>query len=105
MSSPIGITLAAKLFYAMAGNGPSASQLDSVIYPLVEKIGKPGGPETYSQLIDEIAKHFAGADWVYSAGFDVREDCQRFTHPGDWFETPSGRNFPLSWVNNNGEKI
>jgi len=98
MNSPIVVMLAAKLFYRMTLNGPTANELERVIYPAVSSVCLPGGAQTYGELMARVSSHFAGAPWVEKAFRDTAIDCADFTGPDDCFETPTGRALPLSWV-------
>lgn len=95
---PIVVMLAAKLFWRMTCNGPTAAELDAVIYPAVSAVCLPGGPQTYGELMARISGAFAGAAWVEKAFRDTAADCAGFTDPADCFETPTGRTLPLAWV-------
>jgi hypothetical protein len=94
---PIVVTLAAKLFWALCNNGPTARQLDEVLYPLVEKAGTPEIP-TYGRLVAEVSARFGGAAWVEKGFREIEADCAQFSAPENLFETPRGRVLPLSWV-------
>ena len=97
-NSPIVVMLASKLFYAMTLNGPTAAQLEAVIYPEVANVGFAGGAKTYGELMTRVSAAFAGAAWVEAAFRFVAKDCADFTDPADCFETPTGRTLPLAWV-------
>lgn len=97
-NEPVIIILAQKLFWALCGNGPTARELENVIYPAVENINKEGGCKTYSDLMVYVSNHFQGADWVEKGFRIVYEDCQKFNQERDLFETPTGKTFPISWV-------